>query len=53
MRKYSREEIERFNEKVICEYCGKQMSRGQKACGFRDIVCVECARNGYKDKRRT
>ena len=50
MHQYSKGEISRFDEKVICECCGKQIRRGEATCGFRYIVCIECARKGYKDK---
>ena len=49
MKKYFEEAIKQFDEKVICECCGKQIRRGEATCGFADIVCIECARNGYKD----
>ena len=49
MHKYSEEEISKFDKKVICECCGKQIRRGEAPIGFRDIVCIDCARNGYKD----
>ena len=45
MVKFTQDYINRFDEKVVCECCGKEMRRGQAACGFRDIVCVKCANN--------
>ena len=52
MKKYHSDYISRFNERVNCECCGKQMRLGEKACGFIDTICVECARNGYRDKNK-
>lgn len=37
MVKFSQEYIDRFDEKVICECCGKQMRLGERAVAFRDI----------------
>lgn len=50
MVKFSDEYIARFDERVICECCGKQMRLGERAVAFSDIVCVPCAKNGYRDK---
>lgn len=50
MVKFSDEYIARFDEKVICECCGKRMRLGKRSTRFNDIVCVPCAQNGYRDK---
>lgn len=50
MVKFSAEYIARFDERVICECCGKQIRLGERAVAFNDIVCVPCAQNGYRDK---
>ena len=50
MIRFTQDYIDRFDEKVICECCGKQMHRGEKITGFNDIVCAKCVINGYHDK---
>ena len=31
---------------VICERCRKQVRMGQCAVGYKDYVCIDCARKG-------
>ena len=44
MIKYTQDAILKMGEKVQCQHCGKQMRRGQRCVGFREIICVECAK---------
>lgn len=50
MIKFSKDYIARFDEKVICDGCGKQIRRGERIIGYADIVCRDCADKGYCDK---
>lgn len=50
MVKFSKDCEMRFGEEVQCKDCGKQMRRGERITGFKEIVCRECAE---KRKRRS
>lgn len=49
MIKYTTDYILKMDETVRCQDCGKQMRRGQRAVGFREIICVECAKRRRGD----
>ena len=48
MIKYTSDIVYRFDEIVRCKDCGKQMRRGERIIGFKEIVCRECAEKRKK-----
>lgn len=52
MVKFSAEYIRRFDEKVNCDCCGKQMRQGQRIANIQGNVCAECANGIRYDKSR-
>ena len=52
MIKYTKAYINRFDEKVRCCGCGKEMRLGECICNIKVHVCRACAEKGFRGKQR-
>ena len=52
MIKYTKAYIDRFDEKVRCDGCGKEIRLGECICNIKGHVCLACARKGFRGKQR-